>query len=129
MIEAGGTSPGPRIGTTLQEFRGKLFLFGGIRTMSLTDKALNDLYMFCIRKNCNYLTLSYPIETNTWTQIQTFHQPPPRYAHTSVIWENKFYILGGTDTKWQNEFDVWYLDLDSMNQTFGLLLYNNNFQV
>lgn len=97
-----GVAPSARIFHSLTFWEDEKFiLFGGRTSIS---KSLNDVYIL----NLN---------TKTWEQIlfknEENSQPNPRWRHSSLISNNKLFILGGRNQNEVFNCNPWFLDLNS----------------
>lgn len=85
QVKSSGTVPKERMGATFQEYKNKLYLFGG----NFTDDAqsFDDVHVF-------------DPTTESWTRLQvrqTKEQPVGRIYHTCVGYKNSLIIWGGFD--------------------------------
>ena len=69
--------PRSRWGSTLVEYSGSLYMFGGFG-----DTFYSDLWRF-------------DPTTSTWTELQPLGVPPPRHYHSAIVWNGHMYIIGG----------------------------------
>ena len=93
-INPQGFEPGPMRGMCLQEYKGKMYLFGGHDE----DTYSNESFV-------------YDIGENKWDKVETKNKPPPiRTNHTGVLYDDGLVIWGGVNT---DEYfsTIYYLDL------------------
>lgn len=53
-----------------------------------------------------FLMLPVSAATGNWTEVNGSAEFPARYMHSSVIFDNKMWVIGGYDTNYRD--DVWY---------------------
>jgi len=82
-----------RAGHTSVVFDGKIWVIGGYY-FERKSYLLNDVWYSSDGKNWSRATFSAP-----WS---------PRHSHTSVVHDNKIWVIGGFDTTAPGKCDVWY---------------------
>ncbi|PKI85561.1 Kel2p [Malassezia vespertilionis] len=93
-----GAGPIGRYGHTLSVIGSNLFVFGG----QVESTFFDELWRF----DLNSLKT-----TPTWELVQTNgNTPPRRTGHSSIVYRNRLYIFGGTDSNFHYN-DTWCFDL------------------
>ncbi|KAI4091333.1 MAG: hypothetical protein LQ344_004193 [Seirophora lacunosa] len=97
-----GQRPAGRYGHTLNILRSKIYVFGG----QVEGYFFNDLWAFDLNALQNWEML---IQSSGEGGPPEGSIPPARTNHTTVTWNDKLYLFGGTNgTQWFN--DVWAYD-------------------
>ena len=96
-----GESETSRMGHTsvTYNFNGddKMFVTGGYNRWNSTDLHLNDLW--------------YSDNGASWTEAPVSSTYPGRNQHSSVVFDNKIWVIGGYDSTASRLNDVWYSPL------------------
>jgi len=83
-----------RRGLTGVIFDNKMWVIGGYSSVGSSQTYMNDVW--------------YSTDGVTWTQATTSADFPARYGHTSVVYNDKMWVIGGCSGSSVYRNDVWY---------------------
>jgi leucine-zipper-like transcriptional regulator 1 len=84
-------SPREDLGSVVYD--GKMWVIGGTRGVGYENKGLNDVW--------------YSTDGINWKQATGSAAFPPRIGHSSVVFDNRIWVIGGSDSTVLKN-DVWY---------------------
>lgn len=92
-LENSSAEFGARYSHTSVVFDNKIWVIGGTTSISSSDK-LNDVW--------------YSEDGSAWTQATSEAAFLARHVHSSVVYDNKMWVLGGLDNNSDKSGELWY---------------------
>jgi len=104
----------PRNGHTLIEFKGRLFVIGGLTRRGAVSPSISP-YSSAIAGTVNDVWAS--ADGENWTQIDTGASFSPRYNHRTIVHRGRMYVIGGITRRYEGTSSA-YTE-DSLNDVWS----------